>query len=185
MTEPAFDYEQALKACARGERGVFKQLYDREAKWLLGVAMRIVQDRPLAEEVLQESFVQIWTKAQQFDPTLGSARGWIYTIVRNRSLSEVRRPGYVRRVDVSDIEQVADLQAGVSSAGRIGDQDQATTIALDKCLEQLDGERRACIEAAYLNGYTQAELAIRFDKPLGTIKSWIRRGLLTLRECLK
>jgi len=185
MTEPAFDYEQALKSCARGEQGVFKQLYDREVRWLLGVATRIVQDQQVAEEVVQESFVQIWTKADQFDPALGSARGWIYTIVRNRCLSEVRRPGYVRRVDVSDIEQVADLQDGVSDASRFGGQEQASAIALARCLEQLDVERRACIEAAYLNGYTQAELASRFDKPLGTIKSWIRRGLLTLRECLK
>lgn len=185
MTEPAFDYEQALDACARGERGVFKQLYDQEARWLLGVATRIVQDRSLAEEVLQESFVQIWTKAGQFDPSLGSARGWIYTIVRNRCLSEIRRPGYTRRVDTPDIDYIADQQTGVSDANRFSGQDQATAIALNKCLEQLDDQPRACIEAAYLNGYTQAELASRFDKPLGTIKSWIRRGLLTLRECLK
>lgn len=185
MTSPAFDHEKALEACANGERDAFKRLYDEEARWLLGVAMRIVQDRQLAEEVLQESFVQIWTKAAQFDPALGSARGWIYAIVRNRCLSEVRRPGFVRRVEVDDIEQAADQQTVLSDANRLSYADQTAAIALEKCLDQLEEDRRACIEAAYLDGYTQAELASRFDKPLGTIKSWIRRGLLSLRECLK
>lgn len=185
MTANTFDYERALQACAQGQRDAFKHLYDQEARWLLGVAVRIVQDRQLAEDVLQESFVQIWTKASQFDPVLGSARGWIYTIVRNRCLSEVRRPGFTRKVEVVDIDEINDQQAMMSGDGRLSGHDQTTAMALARCLEQLDQERRACIEAAYLDGYTQAELATRFDKPLGTIKSWIRRGLLTLRECLK
>ena len=95
MAVPAvpFDYESAVEACARGECTGLRALYEREASWLLGVALRIVRKRDIARDVLQDAFVQIWQRAATYQRTLGSARGWIYTVVRHRALDEVRRAG--------------------------------------------------------------------------------------------
>ncbi|MGH1359262.1 MAG: sigma-70 family RNA polymerase sigma factor [Burkholderiaceae bacterium] len=180
MQSDSFNYEATLEACKQGDRLALKSLYDREVRWLLGVALRIVRDRQLAEDIVQDSFIQIWSRADSFDSTQGSARGWIYTVVRHRAISEVRRPSFSRSVRLDEVEPSIHEQtvAGASIAA-------ADSQLLQHCLDGLDEERRVCIEAAFLEGYTQSELAARFDKPLGTIKSWIRRGLLTLRECLR
>ncbi len=175
----SFDYETAVQACGQGDRQALKSLYDREARWLLGVALRIVREKQLAEDIVQDAFLLIWQRAETFNASLGSARGWIYTIVRHRALDEVRRPGFKRKVEVEDVQSLV-WQTEQSPEDRAIDGLEK----LEKCLEQLDPARRECIEAAFLEGYTQAELSARLDKPLGTIKSWIRRGLLTLRECL-
>lgn len=180
MQSEDFDYEAALLACQQGDRQALQRLYDQEARRLLGVALRIVRERRLAEDVVQEAFLQIWNRAGTYSPAQGSGRGWIYTIVRHRAISEIRRPANSRRVDVDDIETTeASKHSGQEADSGVDPQ------LLQRCLDELESDRRACIEAAYLHGYTQAELATRFDKPLGTIKSWIRRGLLSLRECLQ
>lgn len=176
-----FDYESALLDCQQGDRQALRRLYDQEARRLLGVALRIVRERRLAEDVVQDAFIQIWNRAGTFSAAQGSGRGWIYTIVRHRAISEIRRPANSRRVDVEDIETSEASKVAADAAPESSVDPQL----LQRCLDALESERRACIEAAYLHGYTQAELASRFDKPLGTIKSWIRRGLLSLRECLQ
>lgn len=180
MDSLAFDYEAALERCKQGDQLALKSLYDQEARWLLGVAFRIVRQRQLAEDVVQEAFIQIWNRAESFDATLGSARGWIYSVVRNRALSEIRRPGMVRRVEVENIDALMWRRDQPDEERQLLNTEQ-----LQHCLDQLDKERRDCIEAAFLEGFTQAELAKRFDLPLGTVKSWIRRGLLALRACLE
>ncbi len=181
MSEPAtpFDYEAAVLACARGERYALRALYEREAAWLLGVAMRIVRNRERAEDVLHDAFVQLWQGAQGFDPALGSARGWVYTIVRHRALREARRGGRELSLDPQDLDDVADLQQAAAPAERGFD---AQT--LERCLERLDDSRRACVLHAFVDGYTHEQIARRLQAPLGTIKSWIRRGLASLRECM-
>ncbi|MEZ5738138.1 MAG: sigma-70 family RNA polymerase sigma factor [Burkholderiaceae bacterium] len=179
MDTPEFNYEEAIAACERGDRRALRRLYDRESHWLLGVAYRIVRDRQLAEDVVQEAFVSVWTRAATFDPALGSGRGWIYTIVRHRALREVRSPERKRRLVLDDPDTLESLAHELPSATDVPDR-----VALRRCLDTLDADRRLCIEAAFVEGYTQTELAELLDKPLGTIKSWIRRGLLALRECL-
>ena len=102
-----FDHEAALEACARGERFALKALYEREGRWLLAVAQRIVRDAELAEDVLQDAFLQIWQRAGTFKREMGSGRGWVYTVVRHRALDEARR----RRPELSlgdDFEAVAE-----------------------------------------------------------------------------
>lgn len=186
MTEP-FDYERILAACTRHDQQALRALYDRDGGWLLSVASRIVGDPQLAEDVLQDAFVQIWTRAETFDPTLGSARGWIYTIVRHRALQEVRRPGFVRQVNTDNIEALQDMVQVASQSGQSdgnADSGWAERQALLRCMKGLSPEARYCIESAYLEGYTQQELADRLSKPLGTVKSWIRRGLKALKDCL-
>jgi len=177
-----FDHEAALEACARGERFALKALYEREGRWLLAVAQRIVRDAELAEDVLQDAFLQIWQRAGTFKREMGSGRGWVYTVVRHRALDEARR----RRPELSlgdDFEAVA--EASVHGDATSGDDawphDEE---ALAHCLAQLDDPKRQCVIDAYVEGYTHEQIAQRLSKPVGTVKSWIRRGLLALKECL-
>lgn len=171
-----FDYEAALEACARGERFALQSIYERECRWLLAVAMRIVRDRDLAHDVLQEAFLQIWQRAGSFQRTLGSGRGWIYTVVRHRALDEVRR---LRTAPVSsEPADFADTVLEESDEGPLDD------LALDRCLAQLDATRRQCVVDAYVEGYTHEQIARRVGRPVGTVKSWIRRSLVALRACL-
>ena len=161
-----FDYEASLAACAKGDRGALRALYEREARWLMGVATRIVRDRHLAEEVLQDAFLQIWRAAATFDPARGSGRGWIYTVVRHRALQEVRRRGHGVNLAVEDIENLADhRQLADASPADID------AVELERCLEQLEPQKRQCIIHAFVEGYTHEQIAQKLDTPLGTIKS--------------
>lgn len=180
---PPFDYEAAVLACARGERYALRALYERESRWLLGVALRIVRDRDQAEDVLHDAFVQLWQAAGTYQPALGSARGWIYTIVRHRALRELRHPGRMQAVDPADLVALADERQAAWSAP--DDADRALDGAgLERCLERLEAPRRACVLHAFVDGWTHEQIAARLQTPLGTVKSWIRRSLASLKECL-
>lgn len=176
-----FDYEAAVLACARGERFALRALYERESRWLLGVAMRIVRDRELAEDVLQDAFLQVWQHARTFDPALGSARGWVYTVVRHRALREVGGPKTVQPLDPQDLAAIAD--AHQLARGEPDDRGLDTE-SLERCLQRLEENRRACVMHAFVDGYTHEQIASRLNTPVGTVKSWIRRSLASLKECL-
>lgn len=175
-----FDYESALEACARGERYALRAIYERESRWLLGVAQRIVRDRDTAHDVLQEAFLQVWQRASTYQRALGSGRGWIYTVVRHRALDEARR--VQREMPAGDdLEAVADARAALEPAPELPHADAA---ALDRCLAALEQRKRDCIVWAFVEGYTHEQIARQIATPIGTVKSWIRRGLLSLKECL-
>lgn len=171
-----FDYESALSACARGERYALESLYARESRWLLGVCRRILRDTALAEDALQDAFLQIWQQAHSYDRNLGSARGWIYTVVRHRAINMARTLG--REVQREDLHSLLD-ESGYSDRER---QDDARDI--DRCLDGLEEKRRESILLAFLEGYSHEHIAKVLATPLGTVKSWIRRALISLRECL-
>lgn len=178
VVTPAFDYEAALEACARGERYALRSLYEREARWLLGVAMRIVRDHELAQDVLQEAFLLVWQRASSYQRALGSARGWIYTVVRHRALDEARRT--VREIPMGDdLEGLADATGLHAEHIESGPQSQ-----LEQCLARLDERKRECVVAAFVEGHTHEQIAQRLATPVGTVKSWIRRGLLALKACM-
>jgi RNA polymerase sigma-70 factor (ECF subfamily) len=176
-----FDYEAAVLACARGERFALRALYEREARWLLGVALRIVRDRELAEDVLQDAFLQVWQHANTFDPALGSARGWVYTVVRHRALREVGGSKTMQQFDPQDLATLSDAQQFAR-----GDADDRglDTESLERCLQRLEESRRVCVVHAFVDGYTHEQIAARLNTPIGTVKSWIRRSLASLKECL-
>lgn len=183
---PPFDYEAALAACARGERFALRALYEREARWLLGVALRIVRQREVAEDVLQDAFLQVWQHAATYRPELGSARGWVYTVVRHRALNVVRSAGQApHAVDPADLAELADRQQADTAAIGAAAQDRGIDAdSLERCLDRLDLARRTCVVHAFVDGYTHEQIADRLRAPLGTVKSWIRRSLVSLRECM-
>lgn len=178
---PAFDYEAAMLACSRGERFAFRALYERESRWLMGVALRIVRDRGRAEDVLHDAFLQVWQHAGSYQPALGSARGWLYTVVRHRALKALRDQGRAEPVDPVDLAELSDGQvaAQASNEDRGLDAD-----GLERCLARLEPARRECVIHAFVDGYTHEQIAERLKTPLGTVKSWIKRSLASLKECM-
>ena len=179
MTNPAMDPVALIKACADGEQAALKKLMEIEGPRMLGVAQRILRRRDLAEDALQDSMVLIWRRAGQFDASRGSARGWMYTILRNRSLTMLRN-------------EIQEIPAGVPDelGGEEHDILENAYLRLDarsdlrKCLDQLDPKKRMAILSCYVLGYSHGELAGRMRAPLGSVKAWIRRGLQALRECM-
>jgi RNA polymerase sigma-70 factor (ECF subfamily) len=140
---------------------------------LLAVAQRIVGRRDLAEDVVQDAFLQIWEKARRFHPGLGSARGWIYCVVRNhaRNLRRAR----LRR-DTTDCQLLLAVFDILDSAARLPEQ-----CALHRHMADLDPRKRASVILAYVDGCTHREVAEQLGVPVGTAKAWIRRGLTALR----
>lgn len=170
-----FDYEACLAACARGDQRALRQLYAEDSSRLLGVALRIVRDKALAEDVVHDAFIKVWRGADSFDPSRGSARGWVFSITRHLALNAVRN--HYREVALSDEhEQIAAAHDSFEFSAREGQ--------VYNCLEQLDPSRRACILHAYVDGYSHSEIARKLDTPLGTVKAWIKRSLVALRECM-
>lgn len=174
------DYALALERCASGDGTGLESIYRAEASRLIGVAMRIVRNRDQAEDVVHDAFVHIWAKASGFDRNRGSGRAWVYSVVRNRAIDTIRRK---REDSVGDDElaQIADTGDGpMTMLGRLQDGTR-----LRDCLEQLDGSKRDSLLLAYVDGLSQSQIAHYFSVPLGTAKAWIRRGLLSLKECIQ
>jgi RNA polymerase sigma-70 factor, ECF subfamily len=176
---PSDPLVELVWACARGEERALARLYRLAAPRLFALALAILKDRSSAEEALQESFISIWGSAHRFAPERGSVMTWMVTIVRNRALTMLRR----RRPQAEAVAAAENVPARepdpLESALR-----SSALHALATCLDQLDPQQRLAIQLAYLQGYTHQELALRLSAPLGTIKSWIRRGLIRLRDCL-
>ncbi len=167
-----------LVRVAAGDQGAFRKLYELASPLLYAVALRIAGERGLAADALQEAFIQVLTRASRFDPARGSAEAWLVSLVRYRALDIARG----RRREVLGFEPEDFPLEEPDALARLGaDEDGA---ALRVCLETLEADRRRLIELAFLEGWSQAELAQRLRMPLGTVKSSIRRGLLKLRECL-
>lgn len=148
---------------------------------MLGVALRIVRQRQLAEDVVQDAFIKVWERAASFDPQRGSARGWLYSVVRHRALNEVRDNGPQITLDEAALEAI-DLRNSQQAGNTMNTTSELGP--LHHCLEQLDEPKRSSIVLAYVDGCTHAEIAQRLATPLGTVKAWIRRGLQSLRECM-
>jgi RNA polymerase sigma factor (sigma-70 family) len=164
----------ALARCAAGDRAALQMIYASEAPRMIGVARRILLRQDLAEEAVHDAFMRIWRGAAGFDPHRGSARGWLYAIVRNRALSIHRNE---HRYDATD-ESALDIDCEATMT-RLPE-----TSALRRCLERIDRPRRDVVVLAYAHGMSHGELAGRMKVPLGTVKSWVRRSLFALQECM-
>lgn len=175
--------EQAwLRRIADGDRTAFEQLYHATAARLLGICLRVLPDRAEAEDVLQDVYVAIWRKAPQFSPEKSSAMTWLASIARHRAIDRLRAtPALVSREPM----QLNELEADPDAAPGARAEADSVRSQLDRCLDQLDARRRSLIRTAFFDGATYEDLAQRTGSPLGSIKSWIRRGLLQLRACLE
>lgn len=185
LPESCFDYEACLAACARGEQQALRDLYEQESARLLGVAKRIARDNALAEDIVHDVFIKIWTRAASFDPNRGSARGWIFIVTRHLALNFMR--DNAREVQVSEHREMAlqDLASMETSSGNVDTFDyRARSGRIYLCLEQLEPARRNCILHAYVDGYSHSEISRKLGTPLGTVKAWIKRSLVVLRECM-
>jgi RNA polymerase sigma-70 factor, ECF subfamily len=179
-------YEVALRECAEGSTSAVGRIYAKERDRLRRVAHRIVRNRDHAEDVVHDAFAQILRDAGNFDPARGSARGWIYTIVRNTALKRLQNSRRHLELEGSELGPNADqlqqdqLQQASQPSPRL-----AEGAFLRSCLESLEPRRRASLIMAIIDGRTHAEIAEYLGVPIGTVKAWIRRELIALRERLE
>ena len=179
--------QELLAATARGDHDAFAQVYERTHRHLFGVALRILGRHACAEDALQEAFVSIWRNAGTYRPTVNGQdiqpMTWLITIVRNKALDSLR--SRVRRGETELDEEDHDAHGGAapSALDLVGAATDA--LRLHACLGALDGTHRQSLALAYGQGLTHSEVAARMGAPLGSVKSWIRRGLDKLRDGLQ
>lgn len=171
-----------LMRCAQQDNEAFRRLYTQTSAKMYAICLRIVKQDQLAEDVLQEAYVKIWHSADQYTRQKGKAVTWMATVVRNKALDKLRslkiRP---QETDVSyESEEFASHDLAPDQLAHLSDDVQQ----LHQCLQQLKPIQREAILMAYYQGYTHEELSKAMQKPLGTIKAWVRRGLEKLRTCL-
>lgn len=169
-----------IEAVQGGSRMALKRLYELESRRLYGIALRILRRPELAADALQDTFLQVWRNAHSFSAERGDASAWLTGIVRYRALDVLRKTGREVLSDdptLGDGADERDLVAEIDSKVAAG--------ALRRCLDLLEENQRRCVALAFVDGLSHADIAARLSAPLGTVKSWIRRGLLSLRSCLE
>jgi len=169
-----------LRAMARGDETALAACYDRYRLILFGLILRILNDRAEAEDVLQETFLQVWRRAQDFDESRGRPFTWLVTIARSRALDRLRSSGSRARIAA---EAAAETElAGDTVQDTLRSEAGAT---IRRALAQLPEEQRRALLLAYFEGLTQSEIASRLGIPLGTVKTRMRSGMIRLRELLR
>jgi len=171
---------ELLKRVSAGDSAAFAKLYKQTCAKLNGVVSRILTRGDLSGEVLQEVYVRIWEKAADYSVEKGSPMAWMATIARNRALDEVRR---IRPVSLEDMPEGFEPAAEEIDPLGARDRSERLTALLD-CLKGLDEEKREAILLAYYRGFSREALSQRLRRPVPTIKTWLRRGLAQLRDCL-
>lgn len=168
-----------LARIAANDRGALRMLYDRQATRLFGIANAILRDRDAAADALQDGFLRVFQRAGQFDGERGAAEAWLGGIVRHAALDLARKRGREMPSDDPGLGDAAVAPEAFERLALAGEHRR-----LQDCLTALDGKHRQGILLAFVEGLSHAQVAARLELPLGTIKAWIRRGLLQLRECL-
>ncbi|WP_244504589.1 sigma-70 family RNA polymerase sigma factor [Jannaschia faecimaris] len=175
------DLERWLAGAALGDRAAFGHLYDATAAKLFGVALRVLGNRAEAEDALQDIYVKIWRNADRYRVNGLSPITWLATVARNHCIDILRRKrAEVGRSEMPADDVLRDLAPG-PEANAIA---KGEAKAIVDCLAELEAARSEAVRRAYLEGETYAELAARFDVPLNTMRTWLRRSLIALRECL-
>ncbi len=169
-----------LAAVAKGDRAAFDKLYAATRAKLYGVALRILRRSDLADEVIQDTYIRIWSSAGQFDAALASPITWMVAIARNRAIDVIRKKSDASLEEMPEVMEIAADSVEPLAARELSEELQRLLV----CIGRLDGDRRKLVLLAYYNGWSREQLAKQFDKPVNTIKTWLRRSLLEIRECL-
>jgi RNA polymerase sigma-70 factor (ECF subfamily) len=181
LTEPQ-KLEALLAKCALGDRAAFAQLYQASASKLNGIAHRILNNIDSANEILQEAYVQIWNNATEYRSDKAEPMTWMASIVRYRAYDRIKYEK--RRIEGAqiraDIENFDSIESSQKDGALICEMNQQ----LETCLATLETTQRESILMAYYFGYSREEISSQFDTPINTIKSWLRRGIERLQQCL-
>ncbi|WP_375691373.1 sigma-70 family RNA polymerase sigma factor [Pseudooceanicola sp. LIPI14-2-Ac024] len=174
------DIEDHIARCALGDREAFAALYAATSAKLFGICLRVLGSRSEAEDALQEIYVKVWRNAGRYQAGGYSPMTWLITIARNHAIDRLR----ARRVQgggaLDEAERVADSSPGPEALA-IAESERGRLV---DCLAELPDDRAQAVRLAYLHGETYADLAERFDVPLNTMRTWLRRSLQKLKECL-
>lgn len=172
------DLTALLLRCASGDRAAFRSLYESQSARMHGLALRITRDHALAADATHDAFVQVWNQAVRFDPGKGAAAAWLISILRYRALDITRR----RSREQAGYEPPEQADESPDALALL--EQSADGAALHHCLEELEPDRRALLVRAFAEGLSHSEIAEQTGTPLGTVKSWIRRALASLKRCL-
>ncbi len=189
--ERSRELSQLLARAGLGDRSAFASLYERSSSHLFAVVLRIQRDRAQAEDLLQEIYVSVWKAAASFDAARSQPLTWLTHIARNRAIDSLRRAKtqpHTESLSVADDDDRPDPQDALASAepgpldllGQASDKRQ-----LSQCMEHLSPPQRQSVALAFFDGLSHAEVAEQLREPLGTVKSWVRRALQTLKGCLE
>lgn len=169
-----------LAAVAKGDQAAFERLYAATRAKLYGVVLRILRRHDLADEVMQETYLKIWSSAGQFDPALAAPITWMVTIARNRAIDLIRK-----RTEASIEEEPEAMEVAGDSPNPLARREMTEDLRrMLACMGKLDSERQRLVLLAYYGGWSRDQLSVKFDKPVNTIKTWLRRSLAEIRECL-
>jgi RNA polymerase sigma factor (sigma-70 family) len=174
------DLNRLLQHTGRNDQKAFAELYKRTSSKLFGVCLRMLRDRGEAEEVLQETYTAVWRRAASFDATRASAMTWLVTLSRNKAIDRLRQHREVLLDDPQTLDAAVDEDAAPAADAEAGQEYRR----LQHCLDELEPQQQSSVREAFFTGATYNELAARCKVPLGTMKSWIRRALIHLRQCL-
>jgi RNA polymerase sigma-70 factor, ECF subfamily len=169
-----------LAAVAKADEAAFERLYQATRAKLYGVVLRILRRADLADEVMQDAYLKVWNSAGQFNPALASPITWMLAIARNRAIDLVRRKSETSIEEEPEVMQIAADTPDPLAQREMGDELKR----LLACMGRLEEERRRLVLLAYYSGWSREQLAAEFDKPDNTIKTWLRRALFDIRECL-
>lgn len=181
MVHSRLELDRVMVSLSKGERSALSLLYELTSAKLFGTILRIVRSRERAEDLLQDVYVRVWRKASTFDPAKGTPMTWLCTIARNIALNDLRRESRSAEISGDVLPEIEDEDLQPTDEWLCAKEE---VLALTDCLETLQSDHRRSIMLAYFEGYTHSELAEQTEAPLGTVKSWIRRGLAGLRGCL-
>jgi RNA polymerase sigma-70 factor, ECF subfamily len=183
MVDPE-QIERLIARVALGDRAAFKALYQATSSKLFGVTLRILNNRAEAEDTLQEVYVKVWNRASSFAPNIMnrgySPMAWLVSIARNQAIDLIRQ----RRGGHVDIEEAFDLADSAPLPEQMTIQ-KSESREIARCLATLDADRANAVRGAYLDGHSYEELAERYKVPLNTMRTWLRRSLMKLKECLE
>jgi len=169
-----------IAAVAQRDEAAFERLYGATRAKLFGVVLRILHRQDLAEEVIQEAYVRIWNNAAQFDADVSSPITWMASIARNRAIDVVRK-----RSEASIEEEPAAMEVAGENPDPLARREMSEELKrLLECIGRLEADRQKLVLLAYYNGWSREQLSAKFETPVNTVKTWLRRSLMEIRECL-